>query len=916
MTRRPLPQATWHTYSVAEVAAFWETDLERGLSGVEAACRLADFGPNRLPSGQHERGWQRLLRQLKNPLLAILLLAAAISAALGEGIDAGVIVGVVVVSVLLGWHQEGRAARALATVAALLTPKAIVVREGERHEIDSANVVPGDVIWVEAGMRVPADARLVRAVQLATDESLLTGESLPVEKQTAPLADPAVSLADRSNMIWSGTLVTRGQGVGIVCATAGASEVGRIGALVADTKPVTTPLMARFEQFSWQISQGILLVSLLLLGAAMWGPAQIPLSTALTAVVSVAVAAIPEGLPAIVLVILAVGAERLAKARAVVRHLPAVETLGSVTLIGSDKTGTLTRNELTAAVAMTPSGRWRSTGIGYAPEGGWHPDGAAIAGGGDQHGDRQELLTLLMAGALCNDAQLKVAQDGTFLPIGDPLEVALLTAALKADIEPETCRSSWRRLDVLPFDPKRRYMATLHANEAGRSFLVVKGAFEAIAPHVAGVAPARFWEGERAGDRLAPFAADVWQQVLEASAAEGLRLIAFAIREVSESVGVLEESHLKELLWLGVVGLIDPPRPEAIEAIAECRRAGIRVVMITGDHPATAQAIGRALDLPQTEAPLTGREIDLLEDSALKARLAATDIVARAIPEHKQRLVRLWQEQGEIVAMTGDGANDAPALATAHIGIAMGQRGTDAARSAAHLVLVDDHFATIARAVKWGRVAYDNVKKSILFLLPTNLAQALVVAVPLLVGGQLPITPTQILWVNLVTSVILATPLAFAGPEAAVMQRPPRSPREPLLTPFILWRTLFIGLFFAAITYGAFHWALPFMGTEAARSIAVNALVVAQIAYLFSCRTFTAAAWQGPQVVHPSLYAALSGIGLAQWLFTETRWGHWLFHTIPIPGIWWLTLAGLGGAVFAVVELEKRILRATRLAME
>ncbi|WP_285614412.1 cation-translocating P-type ATPase [Hydrogenophilus thermoluteolus] len=898
-----MPQ--WYMMTSKAVAEYLGSDPERGLPFERVAERLRQYGLNQLDPGKREGWWARLTRQLKNPLLFVLLVAAVVAFALGERVDAAVIVAVVLLSVAIGLYQEGKAQRALDAVAELLAPQAIVIRDGVRHEIPARDLVPGDLIWVEAGMRVPADARLVVANRLAVDESILTGESVPVEKRAEPLSIPDLPLADQDNCLWSGTLVVRGQATALVFATGKNSQLGRLGLMVGRAKRAETPLMERFSRFSWQVALAILSVSTLLFALAVWGPAQVRLEDAFMATVGIAVAAIPEGLPALVLVILAIGAERLAKVRALVRKLPAVETLGAVTVIGSDKTGTLTKNEMTITDVATPKGFFKSSGVGYAPEGRWQ-----------RSDDLQEgslPIALFEAGVLCNDSALQVTPDGSFRPVGDPLEAAMITAAIKAGIVPESVQLEWRRVDSLPFDPEKRYMVTLHRHRNGDTLLLVKGAVEVIAPRCRGVCRAStLAEISRRADAQ-PFSDDHWLAVAESFASRGLRVIALACRQLPKPEGdeVLDERVLTDLLWLGLVGVQDPPRPEATLAVAECLRAGVRVVMITGDHPKTAQAVAQSLGLARAKGrPLMGSEIDQLDDAALAARLKETDVVSRATPEHKLRLVNLWVRTGEIVAMTGDGANDAPALAAAHVGIAMGQRGTDAARAAASVVLADDNFATIVRALRWGRIAYDNVKKTLLFILPTNFAQALVVGVALVLGETLPISATQILWVNLVTTVLLATPLAFEKGERRVMERPPRPPNEPLITRLIAWRVAVIGFLFAAVTHQAFFWALPLWGEEVARTFAVNTLVAMQVAYLFSCRTFVDNRWRTLLVeAHPIMYLAVTGIVLLQGVFTYAPPLQALFATnaLPIPLLLLLMLITV--VTFFVTESEKWVMR-------
>ncbi len=886
----PLAEVAAHTLPAAQVAARLEVDPAQGLTPDQAQARRAVYGLNRLPQELPDPWWRRVGEQLRNPLLGILVLAAVVSAAIGHTIDALVIAAVVVLSVLLGLVQEGRAQKAIAAVQKMLAPKAMVVRAGQRREIDATELVPGDMVWLEAGMVVPADVRLLTARQLAVNESVLTGESLPVEKDPAPLSDPLLPLAERKNCLFSGTLVVRGVATGVVIATGAASELGKIGAMVARTHAVTTPLMRRLEQFARHLSAGIVAATALLFAWAVMGPAGWTAGEAFLASVAIAVAAIPEGLPAMVVIILAVGAQRLAQARALVRRLPAVETLGSATLVASDKTGTLTQNELTVTRLLLPQRDYQVSGVGYAPQGSIRPVGSE---GGNTVAWPDEVLRLLEAGVLCNDAELRARADGMFEPVGDPLEVALLTVALKAGVEPESVRQHWRRRDVIPFDAANRWMATLHANAEGEHRLVIKGAFEAVAPRCRDV------------ELLA------WKARLNLAASEALRLIAVAERRFAphEAPTQWQEAMLQDLSLLGVFGLIDPVRPEAVQAVAACHRAGVRVVMVTGDDPVTAAAIARALGLPQTEDPVTGREIETLDDEALLVRLRHCDVVARAAPEQKMRLVQLWQRAGEIVAMTGDGANDAPALQTAHIGIAMGMRGTDAARSAASLVLADDNFATIARALLWGRTAYDNIKKVIAFALVTNLAQALAVAVAMALGWALPISATQILWVNLITTVLLTTALAFEMPEAEVMARPPRAPSEPLLSRPMLVRLVGLAAVASVLTLVAFYGTEPFLGGNAARTFAVNVLVALQVGLLIASRSFVLPSWRLRSGWQPVSFAVVA-IVVVQWAMMHLPPLQMALGTTPLP-VWSLgVFAAATLLAWGLTEMEKAFWRA------
>jgi potassium/sodium efflux P-type ATPase len=779
----------WHALDAATVTARLATDAHSGLASAEAAQRLARHGPNRLPQPRRRGPLVRFALQFHNPLIYVLLVAGAISFALGDVIDAGVIFGVVVVNAVIGFIQEGRAEAALEAVRAMLASRAWVIRDGERREIDAEALVPGDVVMLESGMRVPADLYLVRTRNFAVDESALTGESLPVEKQPVPVAGDA-PLAERSNMAYSGTLVTTGTATGIVVATATATEIGRIGTLVAQVETLATPLTRRLDQFARRITAFILGVGAVtfLYGHLVAGMAWFDV---FLAVVGLSVAAIPEGLPAVVTIVLAVGTRTLARNRAIVRRLPAVETLGSVSVILSDKTGTLTRNAMTAVSVVLPDREIAVSGSGYAPVGGFHIGDRAL----DPQSDGT-LTALAECALLCDDARVAEDAAGAWQVVGDPTEGALVTLAMKAGLAPDDLMRRYPRVDAIPFESEQRFMATLHHDHAGQAFVLLKGA------------PEKVFSVCIASADGAPFDHQAWAARVDALAARGQRVLALARATVAPGTLILRVADITpRFTLLGLVGIIDPPREEAIAAVAECRAAGVRVVMVTGDHAVTAAAIARQLGLDPGQV-LTGAEIERLDDESLTRRVRETDVVARASPEHKLRLVRCFKAQGFLVAMTGDGVNDAPALKAADIGVAMGGRGTDAARQAADIVLTDDNFATIARAVRYGRVVYDNIKKALLFMLPTNGGEAGVILLAIFAGLALPVTAGQILWVNMVTAITLALALGFEPAEPDVMRRPPRPSGEPLVTGVLGARIAYISFLMVAATFVMFEWEL------------------------------------------------------------------------------------------------------------
>ncbi len=860
----PLPS---HAAEAADVLARLGAS-RAGLGAGEVEARLARHGENRLPERRAAGPLRRLARQFDNPLIWFLLAAAAVSAGLDHGVDSLVILAVVVVNAAIGFLQEGRAEQALAAIRAMIDPRASVLRDGQRQTVPAAAIVPGDILLLEAGDRVAADARLLEARGLRLDEAVLTGESLPVDKTTAP-SPPDAPLGDRVGMAFAGTFVAAGQGMGVVVATGAETELGRISGMLAGVGERETPLMQQMGRFARKLTFLILALSVLAFGFAVLARGQ-GADEAFMLVVGIAVAAIPEGLPAVLTVTLAIGVRRMAARHALIRRLPAVETLGSVTVICSDKTGTLTRNEMAVTALVLPSGPRTVSGVGYGPEG-------AIEGGADP-----EVGALATAGLLCNDARV-TSRDGQWIVDGDPMEGALVTLAMKAGLN--DARASAERLDLLPFSPETRLMATLDRRAEGRTLAAIKGAPEAVLPLCA----------------LAPADLAAWQDKAMALADRGLRVLAFA-EKPADTLADLAGARL-----LGLAGFLDPPRPEAIEAVAACRRAGIAVKMITGDHAGTARAIAGALALADAPGVLTGAEIDLLDDAALAARLEGTAVFARAAPEHKLRLVEALQRQGHVVAMTGDGVNDAPALKRADIGVAMGRKGTEAAKEASDMVLADDNFASIAAAVREGRTVWDNLMKVIGWTLPTNGGEAMTILSALALGLVLPMTPLQILWVNMVTAITLGLALAFEPGEEGAMQRPPRNRDVPILSGRLLWRILFVSVLFTAGAFGVFAWAKASgYSVDHARTLVVNTLVAMEIFYLFAVRFSHASGLSRAGLAGtPAVLVAVSLVTLAQLLFTYWPPLQRIFATEALTMVELAMVVGVGVALLLAVEAEK-----------
>ncbi|MDO9145801.1 MAG: cation-transporting P-type ATPase [Rhodoferax sp.] len=888
----PDKNIAWHTLERDQALAHLAANASTGLASDDVARRLATYGPNSLPESRRRGPWLRFALQFHNPLIYVLLAAGIVTYGLKDYVDAGVIAAVVLINALIGFIQEGKAEKALDAVRAMLASRAMVIRDGERQEVDASQLVPGDIVLLESGAKVPADLRLLHVKNFRVNEAALTGESVPVEKNEAPAA-AAAAIGDRSGMAFAGTVASFGQAQGVVVGTGRDTEIGRISTLVGEVQSLDTPLTRRLAQFASQITVFILGAGLLTFVFGYW-VRDMPMLDIFLAVVGLTVAAIPEGLPAIVTIVLAIGTRNMARNKAIIRRLPAVETLGSVTVICSDKTGTLTKNEMTAVQVMLPLNTLEVSGAGYAPEGGFHQDGAVV-----DAAQEDALQALAQCALLCNDASLRHKAGTGWHLVGDPTEGALLTLGHKAGLDPVDAAAAAPRLDAIPFESEHRFMATLHHDHAAHAFVLLKGAPERVLD---------LCQTDASGQPLDHAA---WNARMDAAARVGQRVLALARADMPAGTTALSMADITQrFTLLGLVGLIDPPREEAIAAVAECQGAGLRVKMITGDHAVTAAAIGRQLGLSADHA-VTGDALGSLDALALQKVAIETDVFARASPEHKLRLVAAMQAQGELVAMTGDGVNDAPALKMADIGVAMGHKGTDAAREAADLVLTDDNFATIAHAVREGRVVFDNIKKSILFMLPTNGGEAGVILLAVFSGLALPVTAGQILWVNMVTAVTLALALAFEPAEPGVMQRQPRSPSEPLITRALGFRIAYVSLLMIIVTFSVFEWELSRGSSlEMARTAAVNMLVVGELVYLFNVRHFTSSAFvRGILTDNPvALWMSVLLIGL-QLLLTYAPPMQGVFQTEALDATSWAVILGLGGLKFLAVEAEKAILR-------
>jgi len=886
---------SWHTESTNTVLESFETS-SNGLSKEEAINRLEKHGPNRLPEVKTRGPLMRFLFQFHNVLIYVLIAASAVTAMLGHWIDASVILGVVIINAMIGFVQEGKAENALRAIRQMLSPNAMVLRNGKQSSIPAEELIPGDVVLLQSGDKVPADLRLIRVKGLQIQESVLTGESIAVEKITDPVEQEAM-LGDRLCVAYSGTLVTQGQGTGVVITTGAQTEIGNISTLVSEVESLTTPLLRQMAQFGRWLTIAILAIAAItfFFGSLVRDYAAAEM---FLAAVSLAVAAIPEGLPAIMTITLAIGVQRMARRNAIIRRLPAVETLGAVSVICSDKTGTLTRNEMTVRMIATTRSLFELSGTGYDPH------GSISLSGQDVHAEERPLLSeIVRAAVLCNDASLE-QKDTDWLVHGDPMEGALLVSGIKAGLDIEAENKQYPRTDLIPFESVHRFMATLHHSHEGDAFIFIKGAPERILEMCA---QQKTVNGDQPIDKV------YWHSRIDEMAQQGQRVLAMAIKPVNSEQMELTFGDVENgLIMLGMFGLIDPPREEALTAVKVCGEAGIRVKMITGDHGATACAIAQQLKLVNSEDVLTGQELEQMSEDELRQRVRDVDVYARVSPEHKLLLVRLMQELDIIVAMTGDGVNDAPALKRADVGTAMGHNGTEAAKEAAEMVLADDNFASIAHAVEEGRTVYDNLKKAILFILPTNGGEALIILAAILFGfHQLPLTPVQILWVNMVTAVTLALSLAFEPPEQNVMRRPPRDAQEPMLTPHLIWRVAFVSVILMSGTFGLFIWEMERgMSIEHARTVAVNTLVVFEIFYLFNSRYIKASIfnWAG-LTGNRYVLIAITILIIFQLGFTYLEPMQSLFGTTAIDFNIWLRILLISSSVLFLVEVEKYFIR-------
>ena len=815
----------WHSLDISQAIARLKTDTDTGLSDATATYLLTNVGANELTGKKGKAWWLKFLLQFNQPLLIILLCAGLVKAVTGSFVNAGVIWGVTTTNAIIGFIQESKAEGAIAALAKAITTEATIIRDSQKIRIPSRDLVPGDIVLLISGDKVPADLRLIQVKNLQIDESALTGESVAVEKNTHILK-PDTPLAERKNMAYAGGFVTFGQGTGVVVETGNNTETGRISQLMEQHIDIATPLTRKFDKFSQNWLYFVLGLATLCfaVGLSFRG-----FQEALEAAVALTVSAIPEGLPAVVTVTLAIGVSRMAKRNAIIRKLPAVETLGSATVICSDKTGTLTENQMTVQAIYTGGYQYTVTGVGYAPTGEILRDEKPI-----DLNQAKSLQESLIAGLLCNDSQID-NKNGRWVVMGDPTEGALIAVANKTGLNQTIVNQKMPKLDGIPFESDYQYMATLHATPQGNT-IYVKGSVEAIIQRCSLMVNS---DGQsRPLDCLETLKQTSIEREVNIMARQGLRVLALAKKQVSDQQNTVDHPDIANgLIFLGLQGMIDPPRESAIKAVQACQAAGIQVKMITGDHAVTAQAIARRMGINKNGSVLafTGTELAKMDKTEL-AQVAEEGVVfARVAPEQKLRLVEALQSKGEVVAMTGDGVNDAPALKQADIGIAMGGAGTEVAKEAADMLLTDDNFASIEAAVEEGRAVYKNLLKAICFILPVNGGESMTILISTLLARDLPILSLQVLWLNMLNSITMTVPLAFEPKAPNVMQQSPRHPNEPLLSGSRIWRILAISLFNWIVIFGVFEYIRQTTGNiNLARTMAINSLIAGRIFYLLS----------------------------------------------------------------------------------
>jgi len=891
-----MTQTNWYTQNTFEVLTALESSID-GLSSTEAERRLKIYGTNELELFKRPSIMLRFLRQFHNILIYALLISAAVTAFLGYAVDTGVILGVVVLNAIFGFIQEGKAEKAIEAIREMLAPNANVIRDGVHSSVPAKFLVNGDIVSIKSGDKVPADLRLLNTKNLQIQEAILTGESNAAEKNTE-ITPIDAQLGDRFCMAYSGTIVTYGKGTGVVVATGSNTEIGNIGTLLKSVQIITTPLLQQMNVFGRWLTLAIAILAAFTfsIGVLVWND---PIEQMFMAAVGLAVAAIPEGLPPLLTIILAIGVTRMARRSAIIRRLPAVETMGAITTICTDKTGTLTRNEQTIKNIVTAKNCY---GVEENGSVAFILNNTPV----ELH-EHRDLTQAINTAILCNDAEFSKDHSGKWHIHGNPVDKALLDLGGKTKIDLHFLQQSYPRLDLIPYESEHKFMATLHhghSSKPDQRIIYIKGAPERIL---------EMCSLELSDDQSVPLNHDYWNENIKTLARQGYRVIAIAYKKVPpEKQSLLFEDVVKDLTLIAVFGLIDAPRVEAAEAVEQCHSAGIKVKMITGDHADTAATIASQVGIDNKYGVLTGSDIDKMDDVSLAQAVGDINVFARTSPHHKLRLVQALQTNSELVAMTGDGVNDAPALRKADIGVAMGKKGAEIAKESAAMVLADDNFATIVHAIEEGRIVYDNLRKVISHILPTNASEALTVVIAILFGFLLPITPVQILWVNMVTAVTLATALGFEPAEQDVMRRPPRKFKTPMLSPFLIWRILFVSLLLVTCVFGLFMLQRRVFGVdlETARTVAVNMLVFGESVYLLNCRKLynSVLSINGFFGSKPVIVAVIVTLFL-QLLFTYLPIMQHFFGTTAIGWQQWGYIIALSIVVFILVEMEKLFAR-------
>jgi P-type Ca2+ transporter type 2C len=883
----------WHAVEADDVLTKLQTDRKKGLDSSEVSKRLEKYGKNEIPGGKARSAWVRLLMQFHNVLIYVLMAAAIITALLGHWIDTWVIVAVIVVNALIGFIQEGKAEKALEGIRKMLSLNAVVKRDGKKKTINAEDLVPGDIVLLKSGDKIPADIRLIKSRDFSIEESPLTGESVPVEKNNSPVPEESV-IGDQTSMSFSGTLVTYGSATGVVVSTGINTELGKINQMLSDVEEITTPLLQQIEKFGKWLSFIILIFSGAFFAFGYFFR-DYSIDELFLASIGLIVASIPEGLPAIMTITLAIGVQRMASRNAIIRRLPSVETLGSINVICSDKTGTLTRNEMTAKSIITAEKEYTIEGTGYEPVGDILENGNKIV-----PEDDKVLLQFLRSVRVSNNSEISKSKKGRWKLTGTPTEGALLTLSYKAglkDFKP-------KRLDSVPFESEHKYMATLNKVDSD-VYVYITGAPERLID----MCTLQYTE-----EGAVKIDSEFWKSKINEVAEKGERILGTAYKKMESSVSAISKDDLTgDIVFIGLAGIIDPPRDEVIKAIEECKSAGITVKMITGDHAMTAVTIGKQIGIGDGEKVMTGQELEKMSDDQFRKVVNDYDVYARTSPEHKLKLVTALQDNGKLVAMTGDGVNDAPALKKSNIGIAMGIKGTEVSKDASEMVLTDDNFATIVYAIEEGRTVYDNIRKALLFILPTNGAEALVLVSAIILGIVMPITPAQILWVNMVTAVTLALAIAVEPMEESLMEHPPRGPGEPILGKLFIWRIAFVSVLIGGLTLLLFNYLLSGgMDESTARTIAVNTLVGGQLFYLFNCRKIRLPSLGKGFFNNKYVFIAVGVLIMLQMIFVYVPFMNSFFGTTPIDRIYWLYPIGAGLSVFLIVEGEKWLIERIR----